>query len=518
MSLRGIYTDISEIRQKIFTEVARLAYEGGDYSRIEMLPYKIIPGEIANYRESVFTERAIVGERLRLEIGLPNRTLAEHSPIADGINESAVAERYYEPPLINILKFACHSCPDNEMRITDICQGCIAHPCAEVCPKGAITHKGGKSVIDKEKCIRCGKCAQACPYHAIVKMERPCAKACGMGAISSDPYGRAQINQDKCVSCGMCLVSCPFGAIADKGQIFQTILAIKSGTPVYAAVAPAFVGQFGPGLTSDKLRKAMQMLGFANVVEVAAGADLCTMDEAMDFLENVPKNQPFMATSCCPAWSVMAKKEFPQFAGCISMALTPMVFTRRMIKKKYPGCQVAFIGPCAAKKLEASRRTIRSDVDFVLTFEEVMGMFEAKGINFADITETSELSDSSGDGRNFAVAGGVAAAVVKAIHKIDPDREVNVVNAEGLAECKKMLMMAKTGKYNGYLMEGMACPGGCVGGAGTMQPINKSAAAVAKNKNAAPYADASDSKYMDQMAELQEHKQMFVEKGNESAT
>ncbi len=510
MAMRGIYTDITEIRQKIFTEVARLAYEGGDYGRIEELPYKIIPGEISNYRESVFLERAIVGERLRLAIGLPNRSMAEHSPIADGINESAVAERYYEPPLINILRFACHCCPDNEMRVTDVCQGCMAHPCAEVCPKGAVIHKGGKSVIDNDKCIHCGKCADACPYNAIVKLERPCAKACGMNAISSDEYGRATINQDKCVSCGMCLVSCPFGAIADKGQIFQTILAIKSGTPVYAAIAPAFVGQFGPNLTPEKLRKAMQMLGFADIVEVAAGADLCTIDEAEDFLEHVPKDQPFMATSCCPAWSVMAKKEFPQYASCISMALTPMVFTGRMTKKNHPGCKVAFIGPCAAKKLEASRRSIRSDVDFVLTFEEVMGMFEAKGIEFNNITEKTPMTMASGDGRNFAVAGGVAAAVVKAIHRIDPDREVKVVNAEGLADCKKMLMLARTGKYNGYLMEGMACPGGCVGGAGTTQPIKKSIAAVTKNKTTAPYADASDSKYQELLPELQEQKKKFI--------
>lgn len=308
----------------------------------------------------------------------------------------------------------------------------------------------------------------------------------------------------------MCLVSCPFGAIADKGQIFQTILAIKSGTPVYAAIAPAFVGQFGPNLTPEKLRKAMQMLGFADIVEVAAGADLCTIDEAEDFLEHVPKDQPFMATSCCPAWSVMAKKEFPQYASCISMALTPMVFTGRMTKKNHPGCKVAFIGPCAAKKLEASRRSIRSDVDFVLTFEEVMGMFEAKGIEFNNITEKTPMTMASGDGRNFAVAGGVAAAVVKAIHRIDPDREVKVVNAEGLADCKKMLILAKTGKYNGYLMEGMACPGGCVGGAGTMQPIKKSIAAVTKNKTTAPYADASDSKYQELLPELQEQKKKFI--------
>ncbi|MCI8854348.1 MAG: iron hydrogenase, partial [Lachnospiraceae bacterium] len=132
MSFRGVYTNVVEIRQKIFTEVARMAYEGGDYSRIIDLPYKIIPGEVAQYRDSVFLERAIVGERLRLAIGLPLRKLTEHAPISDGIEESAIAEKYYDPPLVNIISFACHACPDGEVRVTDACQCCLAHPCTEV--------------------------------------------------------------------------------------------------------------------------------------------------------------------------------------------------------------------------------------------------------------------------------------------------------------------------------------------------------------------------------------------------
>lgn len=502
--MRGIETSVIRIRRQIFTEVARLAYEGGDYSRIEELPYKIIPGEIASYRESVFLERAIVGERLRLAIGLPLRKMTEHAPISAGIEESAVAERYYEPPLINIIKFACHSCPDKKVMVTDACQGCLAHPCKEVCPKDAVSIVNGRSVIDQDKCIKCGKCVKQCPYHAILKMERPCASVCGMDAIKSDEFGRADIDYDKCVSCGMCLVNCPFGAIADKGQIFQTIQAIKSDVPVYAAVAPAFVGQFGPKVTPDKIRAAFRELGFADVVEVAIGADLCTIEEAKDFLKEVPAEQPFMATSCCPAWSVMAKKLFPEFAPYISMALTPMVLTGRLIKKKHPECKVAFIGPCASKKLEASRKSIRSDVDFVLTFEEVMGMFEAKGVDLKKIEEQSELSEASGDGRAFAVSGGVANAVVDCIRELDPDREVKVANAEGLAECRKLLQMAKTGKYDGYLLEGMACPGGCVAGAGTLQPIAKSTAAVNINKKNAKKQCALTSAYKEQLESLEE--------------
>ena len=126
-----------------------------------------------------------------------------------------------------------------------------------------------------------------------------------------------------------------------------------------------------------------------------------------------------------------------------------------------------FIGPCAAKKLEASRRTIRSDIDFVLTFEEVEGMFEAKGLLLEDIKAMDAMQDATGAGRGYGVAGGVASAIEECIREYYPDTEVSIEHAESLAECKKMLMLAKMGKKNGCLIEGMACPGGCVAGAGT---------------------------------------------------
>ncbi len=248
-------------------------------------------------------------------------------------------------------------------------------------------------------------------------------------------------------------------------------------------------------MTPEKLKPAMKLLGFDDVVEVAVGADLCTLEEAKDFMREVPEYQPFMATSCCPAWSVMAKKLFPDFAPYISMAMTPMVLTARLIKKTYKGCKVVFVGPCAAKKLEASRRTIRSDVDFVLTFEEIMGMFEAKAIHFAEVAAGPELTEATADGRGFAVSGGVASAVVNAIRELDPEREVKVMAAQGLRDCRKMLTLAKTGKLDGYLLEGMACPGGCVAGAGTLQNPVKATAALNKYKNSAPEKYSVHSKY-----------------------
>ena len=238
--MRNIKCGVADIRRRVFAEVAKLAYEGGDYTRIEKLPYEIVPGEIGRQRESVFLERAIVGERIRLAMGLPLRPVTEHSLLSDGVEESAIAEKYYDPPLINVIKYACNACAPTHYEVTGACQGCLARHCQHACPKGAISTERGQAVIDQSKCIKCGKCRDACSYQAIIKFTRPCQEACGMHAIGQDEHGRADIDYDKCVNCGMCLVNCPFGAIVDKGQLFQLIHAIKKGDKVVAIIAPAY--------------------------------------------------------------------------------------------------------------------------------------------------------------------------------------------------------------------------------------------------------------------------------------
>ncbi|MCI2055754.1 MAG: 4Fe-4S dicluster domain-containing protein [Oscillibacter sp.] len=506
--MRGVHSAVDDIRRNVFTEVARIAYEGGDYSRVDLIPYKIVPGEVAKHRHDVFLERAIVQERVRLACGLPLQPVDVRAPASYGIDAAAAADdKFFEEPLVNIITFACNACPPKQVWVTNACQGCISHPCMNVCPKGAISvDKDHHSVIDQDKCIKCGKCANQCPYHAITKIERPCAAACGMDAIESDEHGHAKINYNKCVSCGMCLVNCPFAAIADKSQIFQIINSIKRGNKVIACVAPAFVGQFGKEATPARLKAAMRTLGFADVVEVAIGADLCTIEEAKDFLENVPGKQPWMGTSCCPAWSVMAKKLFPDFKDYISMALTPMVITARMVKKEHPDARICFIGPCAAKKLEANRKSVRSDVDYVLTFEELQGMFDAKDIDFSKIEAdpADGMDDGTAMGRGFAVSGGVAAAVAEAIGHLEPERRVHMEHADGLRECRKMLLMAKAGKREGYLLEGMACPGGCVAGAGTITPVRDSAVNVELFAAEAPVASSTATPFADKLKDVEE--------------
>ena len=490
--MRGMPSLITEIRKKVFTEVARMAYEG-DYSRADELPYIIVPGDQPLHRESIFLERAIASEQVRLAMGLSLRPVQTRHMMKEGMDEAAIAEQYYEAPLVNVIPYACHACPTNQYRVTEGCQNCLAGSCQKVCPRGAISVVNGRSVIDQEKCIKCGRCEKACPYNAIIHLERPCQAACGMDAIGCDEQGRAVINQDKCVSCGQCMVSCPFGAIADKGQIYQVIQSIIKGDKVVAIVAPAFVGQFKA--TPGKFVAAMEQAGFDRVVEVAIGADICTIEEAKDFMEKVPAEQDYMATSCCPAWHSMIEKLYPTEKGKISMTLTPMVFTARMVKKQDPDCKVVFVGPCSAKKLEAIRENIRSDVDFVLTFEELQGIFEAKEINFDTIEEKDCFNEGSGAGRGFAVAGGVANAVTELVSKEHPDYELKTARAEGLRDCRKLMAVAKAGKYKGFLLEGMACPGGCVAGAGTILPVDQAAKQVEKYSREACKCNPLESEY-----------------------
>ena len=180
------------------------------------------------------------------------------------------------------------------------------------------------------------------------------------------------------------------------------------------------------------------------------------------------------------------KKIFPGLIDQISQELTPMVATARTIKQKHPEAKVVFIGPCAAKKLEASRRSVRSDVDFVVTFEELQAMFDAKEIDLTEYEAESSFHDATGAGRGYGCAGGVAEAIEKCINEYYPDVQVNIEHAEGLKECKKILTLAKAGKMNGCLIEGMGCSGGCIAGAGTNIPLpkaKKDLAAFVKNSS-----------------------------------
>ena len=492
MSLKGIYTDIVKIRRMVFSEVARMALEDKSFDEFDKIPYEIIDTEEPTYRSSIFKERAIVAARVRMALSMNYEDNQEHRPLSNGIKEFFEKDAQLKKPLVNVIRFACEKCPTNAHYVTDNCRKCLAHPCSIVCPVDAITIEEEKAVIDKETCINCGKCLEACPYNAIVNYKRPCAEACGVDAIESDEYGRARINQEKCVSCGQCIINCPFGAIADKSMIYQLLKTIKNGEKVNAIIAPSFVGQFGPLVTPEKIIAAIKKLGIKNIREVSLGADSASLHEAEFIHEEIPENQPYLGTSCCPSWTYIADKHVPETKDNISPSYSPMVVAADSVKEDNPDSKVVFIGPCISKKLEALSSEVEEHVDYIITFEELAAIFVAADIELTKIEEEEEINDASYYGRAYANAGGVAEAIQENLSE-KYDEEIEIETADGLNDCKKMLLKAASDQYNGYLLEGMACPGGCVGGPGTLLRTSRGASNVKKFADKSPFKSAVEN-------------------------
>ena len=498
--VRGLYTDVIDIRRKVYADVARtiLNNDHYDYQIMKMavsrIPYQIISKADPTYRCCVYKERAIVTQRIRLALGLSIWEGALSGPVYVGIENVLKPVKNKSPEIIKVIPEACEKCPVKAYKVTDNCRNCMAHPCSVVCPVDAVYFNDSSAVIDQDKCIKCGRCQTACPYRAITNYDRPCAAACGVDAIESDDVGRAKINYDKCVNCGMCLVSCPFGAIGEKSEFAQILIAIKEKKAMYAIVAPSFAGQFGPLVTPGKIITAIEKIGFKDVKEVAYGADAATLLESREWHHKIyEEKQAFLGTSCCTAWVDMAKMLFPGQAQNISESFTPMVETAKYIKNRHPGALITFIGPCTAKKAESLRKEVSPFVDFVMTFEELASIFVALDIDLAAIKKETAIKDASGSGRNYAVSGGVAEALKEAVNHFYPGDRVKIAKRDSLKECRKMMALAKAGKLDANLLEGMACPNGCVGGAGILAPMRKTIGEVGKFAEAADFYPAHEN-------------------------
>lgn len=495
--MKDSFIDIIKIRRQVFTRIAELAYSDSDLSELHLETYSLLPGEQATYRENIFRERAVIGERLRMALGLRARTADETEAITDGIEVVNVSQRVYTPPLVEVIKIACEACPTKGTVVTDNCRKCLAHPCVNVCPKACVSIGKTQAEIDQDECINCGRCVAACPYNAITQYDRPCSASCGVDAINSDYLNRAEIDPDICVACGACITACPFGAIADKSEIYQLIRSINRGDKVFAIVAPSFVGQFGNMTSPGQILEAIRLLGVEDVVEVSLGADLTTLHEADEFLSHVPEEKPFLGTSCCYSWKLMVQNLFPELDDYISESSTPMIYTAHQIKKEHPGSKVVFIGPCLSKKLEAIQDHVKDFVDFVITFEELMGIFIARDIEVSQLEVDRDVIDyGSRTGRAYAYAGGVANAVLQRISEVDPSRDVQVESVEGLHECVKLMRVAKTGRKDGMLLEGMACLGGCIGGPGTLALPNRAKRSVEAFALESPYISPAANEYL----------------------
>jgi iron only hydrogenase large subunit-like protein len=295
-----------------------------------------------------------------------------------------------------------------------------------------------------------------------------CQKSCPFDAIIVDNESHtSSIDDDKCTDCGFCVEGCPTGSILDKIEFIPFAHLLKENVPVIAAVAPAITGQFGSDVTIYQLRSAFKKMGFTEMVEVAFFADMLTLKEAVEFDEHVHNKDDFMITSCCcPMWVAMLKRVYDDLVKHVSPSVSPMIASGRVMKVLNPECKVVFIGPCVAKKAEAKEKDLLGDVDYVLTFAEVMDIFKALDINPAELPEDYSTEYASRGGRLYARTGGVSIAVSEAIERLFPEKYefLSTSHANGIIECKKMLAELHEGNAKATFIEGMGCIGGCVGG------------------------------------------------------
>ncbi|NLK73158.1 MAG: iron hydrogenase [Clostridiales bacterium] len=325
------------------------------------------------------------------------------------------------------------------------------------------SHEVGRPVIARIEgaCEYCDKddccCDEACKYEA-------------------DIYKRRDVSNEKCLSCGACVDNCDFGAVADKIEFLPLINLLKDkDTPVYAAVAPAIVGQF-ENVSMGQLRTALKMLGFEDMIEVALFADILTIREAFEFNHLVKSEEDFFLTSCCcPVWFNLTKKSYPEIYKFMSPSVSPMIASGRILKKLYKDSKVVFIAPCIAKKAEIKEPDLEGAIDFVLNFRELDEIFKSLNIHLEHLVP-EEKDQASFAGRLYARTGGVSFSVKTVVNRLEPRRliKLKAKKVDGVQECRRILEDLSTNKNIDYnFIEGMACSGGCVGGPRTNIDVEK---------------------------------------------
>ena len=455
--MRKFDTKVQYLKYKVLREVARQAWQDTLLENVLDIPKIIVPGKQPTMRCCVYKERAILAERVKLGMG----------GSADN------------PNVIEVIDIACDECPVGGYEVTNACRGCLAHRCEDVCRRGAISFdENHVAHIDKTKCVECGQCAKVCPYTAIVSRKRPCQNACRVKAISMNEEKAATIDNNKCISCGACVYQCPFGAIMDKSYMLNVIDLLRKSEQgrsykLYAIVAPSISSQFNYARLGQVI-SGLKALGFHTVVEAALGADMVAEAESRELAE-----KGFLTSSCCPAFVTYIRQSFPQLLPMVSHNLSPMAAIARFIKETTPDAKTIFIGPCTAKKAEAQLDTVKPYIDAVLTFEELQALFDSRDLDITTLPE-DVLDNASYFGRIFARSGGLSDAVAEGLKEQNIDFDLKPCVCDGIEACRMALLKKSKNVLDANFIEGMACLGGCIGGAGCLTHGEKNKAEVDK--------------------------------------
>ena len=455
--MRKFDTKVQYLKYKVLREVARQAWQDTLLENVLDIPKIIVPGKQPTMRCCVYKERAILAERVKLAMG----------GSADN------------PNVIEVIDIACDECPVGGYEVTNACRGCLAHRCEDVCRRGAISFdENHVAHIDKTKCVECGQCAKVCPYTAIVSRKRPCQNACKVKAISMNEEKAATIDNNKCISCGACVYQCPFGAIMDKSYMLNVIDLLRKSEQgrsykLYAIVAPSISSQFNYARLGQVI-SGLKALGFHTVVEAALGADMVAEAESRELAE-----KGFLTSSCCPASVTYIRQSFPQLLPMVSHNLSPMAAIARFIKETTPDAKTIFIGPCTAKKAEAQLDTVKPYIDAVLTFEELQALFDSRDLDITTLPE-DVLDNASYFGRIFARSGGLSDAVAEGLKEQNIDFDLKPCVCDGIEACRMALLKKSKNVLDANFIEGMACLGGCIGGAGCLTHGEKNKAEVDK--------------------------------------
>ncbi len=459
------YNNAVRTKRELLVRLIQLLDSEQLYDKIDRIPLEMRPRTNSPIRCCVHKDRAVLKYKIMASLGFN---------IADEVDELTPLKDYAKEAIngidsngkfLTVVDEACSSCVQVNYTVSNLCQGCEGRPCQVNCPKDAITVINGKANIDHHKCVNCGLCQKACPFHAIAYLPVPCEESCPVKAIKKNEQGIEVIDFDKCIHCGKCMTSCPFGAIAEKSQILDFYDSLRNkNRKMIAMVAPAVLSQFKT--KSQNILSAIKAIGFDHVMEVAEGAAITTSNETQELLEHIEEGKSFLTSSCCPSYVDLVEKHVPALKPQVSHTASPMLFTAAKAKEQYPEHDLVFIGPCLAKRKEVYDT---KKIKYVITTEELGSLWAALHIDPSKLDTIDGISGNiNPESRGFAASGGVSHSILATL---GADKNISTQLIDGIDKKSIKLLKAYSKKAPRVdFIEVMACQGGCINGPGNIAP------------------------------------------------